>query len=79
MARLRQHIGCTALSANDIVHVAVEHADLILNIGHDVVEKPPFFMNPNDTVTGRHRRHHLHHLHYHHHRRRRHHHHRRHL
>ena len=66
-----QHIGCTALSANDIVHVAVEHADLILNIGHDVVEKPPFFMNPNDTVTGRHRRrrhrHHHHHHHHHHH------------
>ena len=63
-----QHIGCTALSANDIVHVAVEHADLILNIGHDVVEKPPFFMNPNDTVTGRHRRRrHRHHHHHHHH------------
>ena len=30
------------------VDVAVEHADLILNIGHDVVEKPPFFMNPNE-------------------------------
>ena len=62
-----QHIGCTALSANDIVHVAVEHADLILNIGHDVVEKPPFFMNPNDTVTGRHRRHRRHRRRHHHH------------
>jgi len=43
------YIGCTALSANDIVHVAIEQADLILNIGHDVVEKPPFFMKPNGT------------------------------
>ena len=23
------------------------HAAVILNVGHDVVEKPPFFMNPN--------------------------------
>jgi len=25
------------------VHVCIEKADLIINIGHDVVEKPPFF------------------------------------
>lgn len=37
-------LGNTALSAGDYVHRAVEHADLILNVGHDVVEKPPFFM-----------------------------------
>ncbi|MFT5144916.1 MAG: acetolactate synthase-1/2/3 large subunit, partial [Thalassolituus oleivorans] len=37
-------LGNTALSAGDFVHRAVEHADLILNVGHDVVEKPPFFM-----------------------------------
>ena len=43
------YIGCTALSANDVVHVAIEQADLILNVGHDVVEKPPFFMTPNGT------------------------------
>ena len=24
------------------------HAAVILNVGHDVVEKPPFFMNPNE-------------------------------
>ena len=46
-----QHIGCTALSANDIVHVAVEHADLILNIGHDVVfAGPPFTTEPTTTT-----------------------------
>ncbi len=37
-------LGNAALSANDFVHRAVEHADLIVNVGHDVVEKPPFFM-----------------------------------
>ncbi len=37
-------IGTAALSAHDYVHCAVEAADLIINIGHDVVEKPPFIM-----------------------------------
>ena len=37
-------LGNAALSANDYLHCAVEHADLIINVGHDVVEKPPFFM-----------------------------------
>ncbi len=39
-------LGNTALSAGDYVHRAVEAADLIINVGHDVVEKPPFFMHP---------------------------------
>jgi TPP-dependent 2-oxoacid decarboxylase len=38
------YLGCCALSAKDYVHVCIEKADLIINIGHDVVEKPPFFM-----------------------------------
>jgi acetolactate synthase-1/2/3 large subunit len=37
-------LGCAALSAGDFVHKALESADLIVNIGHDVIEKPPFFM-----------------------------------
>ncbi|MBI4261960.1 acetolactate synthase large subunit [Candidatus Uhrbacteria bacterium] len=37
-------LGTAALSANDYLHCAVEHADLIINVGHDVVEKPPFIM-----------------------------------
>ncbi|MEM0923428.1 MAG: acetolactate synthase large subunit [Pseudomonadota bacterium] len=37
-------MGCAALSAGDYVHRAIEAADLILNVGHDVIEKPPFFM-----------------------------------
>ena len=37
-------VGNAALSAGDFVHRAIEAADLIVNVGHDVVEKPPFFM-----------------------------------
>lgn len=37
-------LGCAALSAGDFVHRAIEDADCIVNIGHDVIEKPPFFM-----------------------------------
>lgn len=37
-------LGNAALSAGDFVHRAIESADLIINVGHDVVEKPPFFM-----------------------------------
>ncbi|MGI9473892.1 MAG: acetolactate synthase large subunit [Rubripirellula sp.] len=40
-------LGNTALSSGDFVHRAVDAADLIINIGHDVVEKPPFFMHAN--------------------------------
>lgn len=39
-------LGNTALSTGDFVHRATESADVIVNIGHDVVEKPPFFMEP---------------------------------
>ena len=37
--------GNTALSDGDFVHRAISRADLIINVGHDVVEKPPFFMH----------------------------------
>ena len=37
-------LGNAALSAKDPLHCAVDRADLIINVGHDVVEKPPFFM-----------------------------------
>lgn len=39
-------LGNTTLSSGDFVHRAIESADLIVNVGHDVVEKPPFFMRP---------------------------------
>ena len=37
-------VGCAALSSGDFVHRAIGAADLIINVGHDVIEKPPFFM-----------------------------------
>ena len=40
-------IGTAALSTNDYLHCAINRADLIINIGHDVVEKPPFLMEDN--------------------------------
>ncbi len=39
-------LGNAALSSGDFVHRAIEAADLIINVGHDVVEKPPFIMRP---------------------------------
>ena len=37
-------LGNAALSSGDYLHRAIEAADLVINVGHDVVEKPPFFM-----------------------------------
>lgn len=39
------YLGTAALSEGDYVHEAVERADLIIAIGHDTVEKPPFLMD----------------------------------
>ncbi len=44
-----EYMGTAAISDGDYVHVAINHADLIIMVGHDVVEKPPFFMHPKDT------------------------------
>ena len=38
------YVGTAALSERDYVHEAIERADLIITIGHDTVEKPPFIM-----------------------------------
>lgn len=45
--RHQKCLGTAALSDNDYIHCAIEKADLIINIGHDVSEKPPFFMQQN--------------------------------
>jgi acetolactate synthase-1/2/3 large subunit len=37
-------IGTAALSESDYVHAVIQRADLIVAIGHDTVEKPPFIM-----------------------------------
>lgn len=42
--RQQQYLGTAALSDGDYIHCAIDRADLIINVGHDVVEKPPFFM-----------------------------------
>jgi len=42
--RHHKFMGTAALSDNDFLHCAVNRADLIVNVGHDVIEKPPFFM-----------------------------------
>ena len=44
------YMGTAALSEHDFVHAAIEKADLIINFGHDIVEKPPFFMQNGDTM-----------------------------
>jgi acetolactate synthase-1/2/3 large subunit len=41
------YMGTAALTERDHVHRAIDHADLIITIGHDTVEKPPFLMGPN--------------------------------
>src|SRR6202795_1933112 len=40
------YIGTAALSERDYVHEAIDRADLIVTIGHDTIEKPPFIMGP---------------------------------
>ena len=40
------YMGTAALSERDHVHDAIDRADLIITIGHDTVEKPPFLMGP---------------------------------
>lgn len=44
------YIGTAALSERDYVHWAIDRADLIIAIGHDTVEKPPFLMGPNGPI-----------------------------
>jgi acetolactate synthase-1/2/3 large subunit len=38
------YLGTAALSERDYVHDAIDRADLVVAIGHDTVEKPPFLM-----------------------------------
>jgi acetolactate synthase-1/2/3 large subunit len=37
-------LGTAALSSGDYLHCAIDQSDLVINAGHDVVEKPPFLM-----------------------------------
>ena len=38
------YMGTAALSERDYIHEAIDRADLIVAIGHDTIEKPPFLM-----------------------------------
>ncbi len=42
------YLGTAALSDYDFLHEAIKAADLIINVGHDTIEKPPFFMHSKD-------------------------------
>ena len=44
--RLSTFLGTAALSSGDYLHCAIDRSDLIVYVGHDVIEKPPFFMSP---------------------------------
>ena len=46
--RSEQYLGTAALSENDYLHCAIDKSDLIINVGHDIIEKPPFIMRPTD-------------------------------
>ena len=41
------YIGTATKTGLDYAHCAFQHADLILNVGHDVMEMNPFVMTPN--------------------------------
>ena len=47
--RHSKFLGTAALSDYDFLHCAINRADLIINVGHDVIEKPPFFMEEGGT------------------------------
>jgi acetolactate synthase-1/2/3 large subunit len=44
-------LGTAALSDNDFVHCAIKQSDLIINVGHDTTEKPPFIMSQSHEKT----------------------------
>jgi acetolactate synthase-1/2/3 large subunit len=44
------YIGTAALSERDYIHRMIDRSDLIVAIGHDTVEKPPFLMTPDQHV-----------------------------
>jgi acetolactate synthase I/II/III large subunit len=42
------YLGTAALSDRDYVHRAIDRADLVIAIGHETVEKPPFLMEAGE-------------------------------
>lgn len=43
---LEHYLGTTAVSSKDYIHQALDAADVILVIGHDIIEKPPVILAP---------------------------------
>lgn len=48
--RSEKFVGSASLSSNDHVHCASDHADVILVVGHDTIEKPPFIQEDDGTT-----------------------------
>ncbi|MBF0625318.1 MAG: acetolactate synthase large subunit [Magnetococcales bacterium] len=44
------HLGTAALTEGDYIHCAIDRADLIITVGHDVTEKPPAIMGHQGTA-----------------------------
>ena len=44
------YIGTTALSAGDYAHLALKYADLVIVVGHDVIEKPPIILTGGNII-----------------------------
>ncbi len=48
--RQEKYLGTAAITQGDYLHCAIDRADLIISIGHDVTEKPPAIMGHDDTA-----------------------------
>jgi acetolactate synthase-1/2/3 large subunit len=48
--RHEKYLGTAAITEGDYLHCAIDRADLIISIGHDVMEKPPAIMGHDDTA-----------------------------
>ncbi len=46
--RHAKYLGTAAITQGDYLHCAIERADLIISIGHDLTEKPPAIMGHGD-------------------------------
>ncbi|MGJ0184250.1 acetolactate synthase large subunit [Corynebacterium glyciniphilum] len=44
------YLGTAALTEGDYLHDVINQADVIITVGHDTVEKPPFTMRPNGPI-----------------------------
>lgn len=43
-------MGTASHTKGDFVHAAIDESDLVINVGHDVIEKPPFLMQKGRNV-----------------------------